>query len=150
MEFSSKIKCNNTSDYIMNNELLSISLLVDERILIETLSRMGIPDIKNKKLYQTCHLFKQFGSLYLAHFKQLFKFATAKNGMPGFGNVSQEDLIRRDAIAIRLKNWNLINILNPEILDKNVNCKIFCVPHSHKNEWTFIQKINVDNLFNLQ
>lgn len=134
----------------MNNELLAISLLVDEHIITETLSRMGIPDIKHKKLYQTCHLFKQFGSIYLAHFKQLFKFATAKNGLPGFGNVSQEDLIRRDAIAIRLRNWNLISILNPEILNQTVDCKIFCVPHSAKSEWHLIQKINVDNLFNLQ
>jgi hypothetical protein len=89
--------------------------------------------------------------MYLAHFKQLFKFATAKNGLPGFGNVSQEDLIRRDAIAIRLRNWKLINILNPEIMSmNNASCKIFCVPHTNKSEWTFIQKINVNNLFNLQ
>ncbi len=135
----------------MNNELLSISLLVDERILVETLSRMGIPDIKHKKLYQTCHLFKQFNNMYLTHFKQLFKFATAKNGLPGFGNVSQEDLMRRDAIAIRLRNWKLINILNPEIMSmSNAGCKIFCVPYTNKSEWTFIQKINVNNLFNLQ
>ena len=134
----------------MNNELLSISLLVDERILVETLSRMGIPDIKHKKLYQTCHLFKQFNNMYLTHFKQLFKFATAKNGLPGFGNVSQEDLMRRDAIAIRLRNWKLINILNPEIMSmRNASCKIFCVPYTNKSEWTFIQKINVNNLFNL-
>ena len=135
----------------MNNDLLSISLLVDERVLVETLSRMGIPEIKHKKLYQTCHLFKQFNNMYLAHFKQLFKFATAKNGLPGFGNVSQEDLMRRDAIAIRLRNWKLINILNPEIMSmSNTGCKIFCVPHTNKSEWTFIQKINVNNLFNLQ
>mgnify|MGYP002682413943 FL=1 len=134
----------------MNNELLSISLLVDERILVETLSRMGIPDIKHKKLYQTCHLFKQFNNMYLTHFKQLFKFATAKNGLPGFGNVSQEDLMRRDAIAIRLRNWKLINILNPEIMSmSNAGCKLFCVPYTNKSEWTFIQKINVNNLFNL-
>lgn len=134
----------------MNNELLLISLLVDERILVETLSRMGIPDIKHKKLYQTCHLFKQFNNMYLTHFKQLFKFATAKNGLPGFGNVSQEDLMRRDAIAIRLRNWKLINILNPEIMSmSNASCKIFCVPYTNKSEWTFIQKINVNNLFNL-
>lgn len=131
------------------NELLSISLLVDEKVVIETLSRMGIPDIKHKKLYQTCHIFKQFDSLYLAHFKQLFKFATSKTGEPGFGNVSQEDLERRDAIAIRLSNWRLIQILNPEILSEPT-CKIFCVPHSDKSNWQLIQKINVDNLFNLK
>lgn len=136
----------------MINELLLISLLVDEKVVVETLSRMGIPDIQHKKLYQTCHLFKQFDSCYLAHFKQLFKFATTKNGTPGFGNVSQEDLIRRDAIAIRLANWNVIKILNPEIINTTAcaNCKIFCVPHADKANWQLIQKINVDNLFNLK
>lgn len=135
---------------MIENELLSIALQVDEKIVIETLSRMGIPDIQHKKLYQTCHLFKQYDCLYLAHFKQLFSFTTTKNGAPGFGNVSQEDLIRRNAIAIRLQNWKLISILNPEILGTDaVTCKIFCVPYSDKTTWQLIQKINVDNLFNL-
>lgn len=133
---------------MIRNSLLLIKPIVDEYIIVETLSRMGIPDIQNKKLYQTCHLFKQFDCTYLAHFKQLFKFATAKNGMPGFGNVSEEDLIRRDSIAIRLANWHLIRILNPEIIGKET-CKIFCVPHAQKHEWQLIQKINVNNLFNL-
>lgn len=134
----------------MNNELLAIQLLVDEKIVKETLSRMGIPDIRNKQLYQTCHLFKQFDILYLAHFKQLFKFTSNKYGQPGFGNVSQEDLTRRDAIALRLKNWHMINIMNESAIDCTNNCKIFCVPFKEKRNWHLVQKINVDNLFNLQ
>ena len=52
-------------------------------------------------------------------------------------------MIRRDSIAIRLANWNLIHILNPEIIG-NETCKIFCVPHANKHEWQLIQKINVN------
>jgi len=53
------------------NKLLEVRLKVDAWIIEETLSRMGIPDNKNKVLYQSCHLLKQFGTYYLAHFKQL-------------------------------------------------------------------------------
>lgn len=132
---------------MLNNELLPIKLLVDEKVVIETLSRMGIPNISERKLYQSCHLFKQFGEVYLAHFKQLFVFATSKNGEPGFGNVSQEDLIRRNAIALRLINWGLISADKSKL--ENSSCKIFCVPYKDKAKWQLIQKINVDNLFTL-
>lgn len=133
----------------MTNELLPITLIEDEKVVIETLARMGIPNIKEKKLYQTCHLFKQFGTIYLAHFKQLFRFATSKNGEPGFGNVTQEDLYRRNAIALRLVNWHLISIADMSLIQPN-DCKIFCVPHKDKHDWQLIHKINVDNLFMLE
>ena len=54
------------------NKLLEIKLLVDPNIIKETLSRIGIVDKKNKIIYQSCHLLKQFDTYYLVHFKQLF------------------------------------------------------------------------------
>ena len=76
------------------NKLLEVRLKVDEWIIEETLTRMGIPDIKNKVLYQSCHLLKHFGSYYIAHFKQLFVLGRGKDGYPGFGNVSLEWMSR--------------------------------------------------------
>lgn len=53
------------------NKLLEVKLLVDKWVIEETLSRIGIVDYKKKIIYQSCHLFEQFGTYYLAHFKQL-------------------------------------------------------------------------------
>ena len=51
------------------NKLLEIKLLVDPNIVKETLSRIGIIDKKEKIIYQSCHLLKQFDTYYLVHFK---------------------------------------------------------------------------------
>lgn len=128
----------------MINELLKITLLVDQKIVEETLSRMGIADVKNKKLYQSCHLFNNFGDIYLCHFKQLFKFTISKNGEAGFGNVSEEDLLRRNSIAHCLKMWKMINF--DENLIGNHDTRIFVLPYKEKTDWTLIKKINVKNI----
>lgn len=64
------------------NKLLEVKLLVKPNIVEETLTRMGIPDNKNKILYQSCHLLKQFDTYYLCHFKQLFVLGRGKDGFP--------------------------------------------------------------------
>ena len=92
------------------NKLLEIKLLVDPNIVKETLSRIGIIDKKEKIIYQSCHLLKQFDTYYLVHFKQLFTMSTGKNGYHGFGNVSLEDIERRNSIAFLLIKWNMISI----------------------------------------
>ena len=116
---------------------------MDERVIEETLSRMGIPDIKNKKLYQSCHLFKVFGDCYIVHFKQMFKWTT-KNGEPGFGNVSQEDLNRRDSIAYCLWKWKMVDF-DISLLDSH-DTRIFVVPYKDKYEWTCVPKIDMRNI----
>ena len=87
----------------MTNKLLEVKLLVEPSIIEETLTRMGIPDNKNKILYQSCHLLKHFGTYYIGHFKQLFILGRGKDGFPGFGNVSLEDIERRNSIAFCLR-----------------------------------------------
>ena len=92
------------------NKLLEVKLLVDPNVIKETLSRMGIVDKKNKIIYQSCHLLKQFDTYYLVHFKQLFTLTPSKNGYRGFGNVSLEDIERRNSIALWLIKWHMISI----------------------------------------
>ena len=134
---------------INTNKLLEVKLKVDSWIIEETLTRMGIPDNKNKVLYQSCHLLKQFDTYYLAHFKQLFVLSRGKDGYHGFGNVSLEDIERRNSIAYCLYKWNMIEIVNPsEIEDHNV--RIFVLPHKEKHKWQLIKKFNVKNLENVQ
>lgn len=133
---------------VQTNKLLEVKLLVEPSIIEETLTRMGIPDNKNKILYQSCHLLKQFDTYYLGHFKQLFVLGRGKDGFPGFGNVSMEDIERRNSIAFCLQKWNMIEVIEPsEIAEHNV--RIFVLPHSEKYKWQLIKKFNVKNLENV-
>ena len=133
----------------MTNKLLEVKLLVEPNIIEETLTRMGIPDTKNKILYQSCHLLKHFGSYYIGHFKQLFVLGRGKDGNPGFGNVSMEDIERRNSIAFCLQKWNMISIIEPEEI-KEHNVRIFVLPYKEKSNWHLIKKFNVKNLENVE
>lgn len=127
------------------NKLLEIKLLVNENIIKETLTRIGIVDKKDKKIYQSCHLLKQFDTYYLAHFKQLFTLSTSKTGYHGFGNVSIEDIERRNSIAFLLTKWNMISIVEPNEIEPHTT-HIDVVPHKDAYLYQKIKKFNIDNL----
>jgi hypothetical protein len=127
------------------NKLLEVKPLVDISIIRETLTRIGIVDKKQKKIYQSCHLIEQFDTFYLAHFKQLFVMSRSKNGFPGFGNVSMEDIDRRNSIAFLLAKWNMIKIIKPEEIDPH-NTRVDVVSHKDAGEYTKIRKFNINNL----
>lgn len=127
------------------NKLLEVKLLVNENIIKETLTRIGIVDKKEKKIYQSCHLLKQFDTYYLAHFKQLFTLSTSKTGYHGFGNVSLEDIERRNSIAFLLIKWNMISIEDPTVIEPHTT-HIDVVPHKDVYEYQKIKKFNINNL----
>lgn len=127
------------------NKLLEVKPLVDISIIRETLTRIGILDKKQKKIYQSCHLIEQFDTFYLAHFKQLFVMSRSKNGFPGFGNVSMEDIDRRNSIAFLLAKWNMIKIIKPEEIDPH-NTRVDVVSHKDAGEYAKIRKFNINNL----
>lgn len=127
------------------NKLLEIKLLVDPNVIKETLSRMGIVDKKNKIIYQSCHLLKQFDTYYLVHFKQLFTLTPSKNGYRGFGNVSLEDIERRNSIALWLIKWHMISIddMN-EIIPHRTKFDI--VSHNDAVNYKKVRKFNINNI----
>lgn len=127
------------------NRLLEVKLLVDPNVIKETLSRMGIVDKKNKIIYQSCHLLKQFDTYYLVHFKQLFTLAPNKNGYHGFGNVSLEDLERRNSIALWLIKWHMISINDMnEIVPHRTKFDI--VSHNDAINYKKVRKFNINNI----
>ena len=127
------------------NKLLEVKLLVDPNVIKETLSRMGIIDKKNKIIYQSCHLLKQFDTYYLVHFKQLFTLTPSKNGYRGFGNVSLEDIERRNSIALWLIKWHMISIddMN-EIIPHRTKFDI--VSHNDAINYKKVRKFNINNI----
>ena len=127
------------------NRLLEVKLLVDPNVIKETLSRMGIVDKKNKIIYQSCHLLKQFDTYYLVHFNQLFTLAPNKNGYLGFGNVSLEDIERRNSIALWLTKWHMISINDMnEIIPHRTKFDI--VSHNEAINYKKVRKFNINNI----
>ena len=127
------------------NKLLEVKLLVDPNVIKETLSRMGIVDKKNKIIYQSCHLLKQFDTYYLVHFKQLFTLTPSKNGYRGFGNVSLEDIERRNSIALWLIKWHMISIddMNDFIRHRT---KFDNISHNDAVNYKKVRKFNINNI----
>ncbi len=120
--------------------LLKIELLEDNKVVMETLNRIGIANKQKRILYPSCYLHEIDGETYLVHFKQMF-LLTRDNS---YKNISDDDLVRRNAIAFCLKNWGLIDVPDEDIEPHNKY--IFVLPHREKNEWRIYHKFNFRNL----
>ncbi len=83
-------------------KFIPIKLLVPKAVVNETLSRIGIANKRDKVLWPSCYIWDKFNDTFLLHFKQCFILANKS-----YGNISDEDLIRRNSIAFCLKNWRL-------------------------------------------
>lgn len=120
-------------------ELVEIKLKRPEDFLKikETLTRIGISS-KDKKLFQSCHIFHKKGKYYIVHFKELFKL----DGK--FSDISIEDLQRRNAIASLLQEWGLLEIVdNSKVEDKIHIRKMKIISHKDKDEWELVAKYNI-------
>ena len=71
----------------------------------ESLTRIGVASRKEKKLYQSCHIFHKQGKYYIVHFKEMF----AIDGKPS--NFSDEDKGRRNKIIELLQDWQLLKVV---------------------------------------
>jgi len=82
----------------------------------ETLTRIGAPayskdaDAPGKVLWQSCHILYKRQKYYLVHFKEMFLL----DGKAARTVVTEDDLARRNAIAILLEQWDLIRIVHPQ------------------------------------
>ena len=110
----------------------------------ETLTRIGVSSRKEKVLYQSCHILHKQGKYYIVHFKELF----ALDGKPS--NISENDIQRRNAIAVLLEEWGLVKIINPEILTDNIAPlhQIKIISFKEKDEWDLIAKYNIGKKVN--
>lgn len=111
----------------------------DFNIIRETLTRIGIGSNKNKTLYQSCHILHKNGKYYLVHFLEMFM-------LDGKGrHFSDEDKARRNTIAALLQDWELVEIVNPEIIkEPRAPIKtIKIVPFKQKSEWNCVQKYSI-------
>jgi hypothetical protein len=104
----------------------------------ETLSRIGVASKKDNILYQSCHILHKQGRYYLVHFKELF----ALDGKES--NISQDDIERRNAIAVLLQDWNLLKVIDTDkVANRASLSSIKILTYQEKSNWTLMPKYNI-------
>ena len=123
----------------MLDNLLEVRLREKDDFLkiVETLTRIGI-STRDKKLVQTCHLFHKRGKYYICHFKELFKLDGVDKS-----EISDDDILRRNAIAKLLQEWGLCEITNVRNAEPSSLNRVKIVPFSKKNEYTLKQNYTI-------
>ena len=127
------------NDFLEN--LIEVRIAEEEDFLKvkETLTRIGVASRKEKKLYQSCHIFHKQGKYYIVHFKEMF----AIDGKPS--NFSEEDKGRRNKIAELLQDWGLLKIVESDRIKEPLASmsQIKIINHKEKNDWTLEAKYNM-------
>lgn len=105
----------------------------------ETLTRIGIASRTNKTLWQSCHILHKRGKHYIVHFKELF----ALDGKTT--NYTEDDRGRRNTIASLLDEWDLLSLVNPEIVKepRAPLAHIKILSFKEKPEWTLESKYSI-------
>jgi len=104
----------------------------------ETLTRIGVASRKDKTLFQSCHILHKQGKYYIVHFKELF----ALDGK--LATLSENDIQRRNTIAVLLQDWALIDIVKKEAAENKAPLsQIKVLPFKEKKEWTLSAKYNI-------
>ena len=102
----------------------------------ETLSRIGVASRKERKLYQSCHILHKQGRYYIVHFKELFALDGKET------NINENDISRRNSIAVLLSDCGLIEILG-ETEPRAPLSQIKVISFKEKNEWDLETKYNI-------
>ena len=132
----------------MNEDIFSgfgveIVLPNDENFLKvkETLTRIGVESRKSKTLFQSCHILHKRGRYAIVHFKELF----CLDGKAS--TISANDLERRNRIVHLLDEWNLIEVVKPEVFKEYATLapmtQIKIIPYKQRGEWTLQPKYDI-------
>jgi hypothetical protein len=106
----------------------------------ETLTRIGVASKKDRILYQSCHILHKRGHYAIVHFKELF----ALDGKPT--DISENDLSRRNAIAVLLSDWGLVEIVNKDKAQTPPPIflsQIKILSHKEKDDWELVTKYSI-------
>ena len=76
----------------------------------ETLTRIGVSSRRDNTLYQSCHILHKQGRYFIVHFKELFLLDGKKS------NLEENDILRRNTIALLLQDWGLVDIQNKDMV----------------------------------
>jgi Bacteriophage translational regulator len=123
------------------DSLIEVKIAEEEDFLKikETLTRIGVASRKDKKLYQSCHIFHKQGKYYIVHFKEMFSI----DGKPS--NFSDEDKGRRNKIVNLLEDWGLLKVVEPQKIKEPISpmSQIKIINHKEKKDWVLEAKYNM-------
>jgi len=117
----------------------------------ETLTRIGAPgyeydenDKQVRVLWQSCHILSKRQRYFVCHFKEMHlldrKFDKTE--------LTENDLARRNAIALLLQEWKLVEIVNPNKVQTPKPVPISTlkiISFKDKNNWILDAKYDVGN-----
>lgn len=104
----------------------------------ETLTRIGVASKNENKLFQSCHILHKQGRYFIVHFKELFLL----DGKPS--NLNENDLQRRNTIALLLSDWGLLEIANKDDCTNLASLRqIKIIKSSDKDQWELVPKYNI-------
>jgi hypothetical protein len=105
----------------------------------ETLTRIGVASRKENKLFQSCHILHKQGRYFIVHFKELFLLDGKKS------NLEDNDLARRNTIAVLLSDWGLVRFATKAPTDCAPLRQIKIIPFKEKQNWELCPKYNIGN-----
>jgi len=105
----------------------------------ETLTRIGVASRKEKKLFQSCHIFHKQGRYAIVHFKEMFLIDGKES------NFSEDDRARRNKIVQLLEDWGLIKVVNKGLIEEPLASmsQIKVVSYKEKNDWKLETKYSI-------
>ncbi len=125
------------------NSLIEVKLFEDEDFLKvkETLTRIGVAS-RDKKLFQSCHIFHKQGKYYIVHFKEMFLI----DGK--VANFSEEDKGRRNKIISLLNDWGLLEVVDASKIKEPMASMnhIKILNHKEKDQWELETKYNMGRI----
>lgn len=122
-------------------DMIEVIPKVEVPIIIETLSRIGIANKKEKILYPSCYLYEDIDSrFFICHFKELFLMRMKQSG---YSNITEDDVVRKKSIINLLEKWDLIEVVPQVNID---TMYVFTIPFKNKSEWSIRHKFNLDTL----
>lgn len=122
------------------DDMVEINLVNEDSFntVKETLTRIGIMNKEEKKLFQTCHIFHRRGHYYICHFKEMMLL----DGKPV--TLNERDIQRRNRIVNILVRWGFITPVNCEYMSNMVRRdQIEVLPYLQKEEWELIPKYSI-------
>jgi hypothetical protein len=111
------------------------------RIIQETLTRVGIGSSKESKLTQTCHILHKQGLYKIVHFKEMFIMDGKE------ATLSDEDIKRRNTIAVLLEDWGLLDIHESEVVNEDNmldnDKSLTILSYKQKSKWELVSKYTI-------
>jgi hypothetical protein len=103
------------------------------RRIRETLQRIGVESTKrDKTLIQTCHILHKQGRYYICHYKFLYCLDGGEN------HIGQHDIDRQSKIIRLLMDWNMVEVLKPEMIviaSRSNLGDLKVLSHGERAEW---------------